>query len=104
MELPEPMTTEDETNARGDERKERTRPIHVVRFGPLRAAIWANRVSTGVVHNVTVSRSFKVGNEWRESSSFGVDDLLGLAKAIDFAHTWILEHRKAPSSTDAVQL
>jgi hypothetical protein len=102
MEQHEQGTTE-EGGAPGDEKKERARPIHVVRIGPLRAAIWANRVASGVIHNVTVSRSFRVGEEWRESSSFGVDDLLCLAKALDLAHTWILGHRKAPSPADTVQ-
>src|SRR5690349_4876707 len=104
MESHETAAKEGHSGVLDGERKERTRPIHVIRLGALRAAIWANRLPSGIVHNVTVSRTYRVGEEWKESSSFGVEDLLSLAKALDFAHTWILEHRKAPSPADAVQL
>jgi hypothetical protein len=39
--------------------------------------------------SVTASRSYKQGEEWKQSDSFGYDDLLVLAKLLDMAHTWI---------------
>src|SRR4051794_26480563 len=71
------------------------RPIHVVRFGKIQAAIWENWSSElGMpVYNVTVSRSYRDGDgQWQSSNSFGLPDLLLLAKAVDQAHTWISEH------------
>lgn len=66
-----------------------TKPVHEVRLGRIRAAIWAN-VAEGVVrHNVTFSRLYKDGEEWKDSTSFGRDDLQLLAKVADLAHSWI---------------
>jgi len=47
------------------------RPIHTVRFGALKAAVWLNETSVGPIHNVTVSRSYKDGDSWKDSGSFG---------------------------------
>jgi hypothetical protein len=46
------------------------------------------------MYNVAFSRSYKDGeNNWKDSASFGVDDLLLLAKAADDAHTWITRQK-----------
>src|SRR5919205_855692 len=50
----------------------RKRPIHVVRFGKIQAAIWENWSSElGLtVYNVTVSRSYRDGDgQWQSSNS-----------------------------------
>ena len=67
-------------------------PAHVVRFGLVRACIWRNDTDQGVRHNVTVSRIY-LGNDqrWHSTQSFGLRDLLPLAKALDWAHTWIAQ-------------
>ena len=71
-------------------------PVHTVRFGAVKAAVWENQTQHGPMFNVTVSRSYKDENgDWQESSSFGTDDLLTLAKALDQAHSWIHEHRRS---------
>ena len=41
--------------------------------------------------NVTLTRIYKAGNKWKESSSFGRDDLPIASKALDMAHGWILD-------------
>lgn len=73
----------------------KNRPAHEVRFGSVRAVIWSNQTESGaVMFNVTVSRSYKTSDgNWRDSDSFGRDDLLPLAKALDHAHTWIQQQR-----------
>lgn len=69
------------------------RPVHEVRLGRVRAAIWENDVENGKRHNVTLSRLYKDDEgEWRDSTSFGRDDLPLVAKVSDLAHTWIFEH------------
>ena len=65
------------------------KPVHEIRFGKIKVAIWENPVENGVRHNVTVTRLYKDGEEWKTSDSFGRDDLPLLAKAVDLAHTWI---------------
>jgi hypothetical protein len=69
----------------------KTPPVHEVRVGRIRAAIWANPSEKGVWHNVTLSRRYKDGEDWKDSQSFGRDDLLLLAKVIDKAHSWMIE-------------
>lgn len=80
------------------------RPVEVVRIRNVRANIWANRLEGGrVVYNVTFDRLWKEDDqtdaqgevtrkgEWRQSTSFGKDDLLLLAKVADLVHTRIYD-------------
>jgi len=73
------------------------RPVHEVRLGRIKATIWANQSDNGTWYNVTVSRSYKDGDEWKSSSSFGRDELLTAAKAADLANTWIHNQSQAPA-------
>ena len=67
-------------------------PVHVVRFGAVRACIWVAQTDYGPRHNVTVSRLYKGGDgNWYSSNTFGYRDLLALAKCLDWAHTWIAQ-------------
>jgi hypothetical protein len=70
-----------------------SRPVHEVRLGRIKAAIWANSTENGTRHNVTFTRLYKddQSNQWKDSQSFGRDDLPLLAKVADMAHTWIFE-------------
>ena len=72
-------------------REATNRPVHEVRLGRIRAAVWANSTETGIRYNVTVSRLYKdeKSGEWRDSQSFGRDDMLLVGKVCDLAHTWI---------------
>ncbi len=67
------------------------RPVHEVRIGLVKAAIWAHQTDDSVRHNVTFERSYKDGEEWKTTTSFGRDDLLTLAKVADLAHSWIIQ-------------
>lgn len=72
----------------------KNRPVHQVRFGNVKAAIWAQQTQHGPMFSVTVNRSYTTKGDdgkdvWRDSDSFGRDDLLVLAKALDACHTWI---------------
>ena len=70
------------------------KPIHEVRLGHIKAAVWKNDTEAGVRYNVTFSRIYKDGDTWNSSDSFGRDDLLLLAKVADQAHSWIFENRE----------
>ena len=77
------MATQQETKAR---------PVHEVRLGRVRAAIWANETQTGTRHNVTVARLYTDGDgNWKDSPSFGRDDLPLVCKVLDRAHSWIFQ-------------
>jgi hypothetical protein len=67
----------------------KTKPIHEVRLGYMKAAIWRNETDAGVRFNFTFSRLYKDGDQWKSTESFGRDDLLLLAKVADQTHSWI---------------
>lgn len=69
----------------------KNKPIHAIRFGSIKAAIWENKIKTGTWYGVTFSRIYKDGEEWKHTDSFGRDDLLTVAKCADQAHSWIFE-------------
>jgi hypothetical protein len=69
----------------------KTKPVHEIRIGRIKASIWANKTERGTVHNVTVQRIYKGEEGWRSASSFGRDDLPLLAKVLDWAHTWLYQ-------------
>jgi hypothetical protein len=77
--------------------KPANRPVHTVRYGTIQAAIWRNMVGNGnasrPMYSVKFSRSYKEGEHWKDSTSFGLDDLLLLAKAANDAHTFIFVER-----------
>ncbi|HTW68170.1 MAG TPA: hypothetical protein VME17_26325 [Bryobacteraceae bacterium] len=82
--------------------KKANRPVHTVRYGAVRAAIWRNVVDNGnadrPMYSVTFSRSYKDDdNNWKDSATFGPDDLLTLAKVANDAHTFVHQNRSKDS-------
>lgn len=68
------------------------KPVHEIRMGRIKAAIWENETQNGTRHNVTVQRIYKGDDDqWATSDSFGRDDLPLLAKVVDQAHSWIYQ-------------
>ena len=79
----------------------KARPVHEVRMGRVKAAIWENETQNGARHNVTVSRIYKdADDQWRDSTSFGREDLPLVAKVVDQAHTWIYDSGNGSTSFD----
>jgi hypothetical protein len=68
--------------------KPKDKPIQELRIGAIKAAIWKNETQNGVRYNVTFSRLYKDGDQWKSTDSFGRDDLLVLRKVADQAHSW----------------
>jgi hypothetical protein len=64
-------------------------PVFAARHRALKASVWQNSGENGVFFNVTVSRSFKEGDTWRESGSFGYDDVLIVAELLRTCHGFI---------------
>jgi hypothetical protein len=77
---PEPATNE-----------EPRRPVHEVRLGRIKAAIWENETENGPRYSVTITRLYKTEGDptWRTTTSFNRDDLPLVAKVADMAHTYI---------------
>lgn len=84
----------------GNSTSPKQRPAHEIRLGAVKAVIWANTLETGrVVHNVVPVRVYRdeQGN-WRETHSLGRNDLLLAAKALDLAHTYIVDAERSPAA------
>ena len=67
------------------------KPVDEIRIGRVKATIWRNGTEEHPRHNVTFSRLYKDGDQWKSTQSFGRNDLLVLAKVADQAHTRIFE-------------
>lgn len=93
-----------QTTQERQQTKTSNRPVHTIRYGTIQAAIWRNVVDNGnasrSMYSVTFSRSYKDNdNNWRDSTSFGAEDLLLVAKAADEAHTWIARQKSVDANT-----
>lgn len=81
-------------------------PIKKFRLGSIQASIWAHENGQRKTRfTVAVSRRYqnKEGN-WVDSDFFDHDDLPVVAKAMDFAYSWVWRRQleaKQPSSQDA---
>ena len=69
------------------------RPVHEVRLGKVKAAIWRNETDLGARYSVTISRIYKTESGWESSGSFGRDELPLVGKVADLAHSWIYQLR-----------
>jgi hypothetical protein len=47
----------------------KVKPVHQIRLGNIKAAIWENITESGRQFNVTFERLFKKGDEWQSSDS-----------------------------------
>lgn len=84
---------------------QKQKPIHEVRLGLIKAAVWKNETDTGVRYNVTVCRLYKKDgdDDWKSTDSFGRDDLLPLAKVLDQAHSWIFAQSQSQDEEKATK-
>ncbi len=67
------------------------KPVDHIRLGNISASIWRNDTDSGTIYNATFQRSYKDGDDWKNSESFGRDDLLVLTKVADQANSRIYE-------------
>jgi hypothetical protein len=69
----------------------RIKPVHEVRMGRIKAAIWANESESGLRYNVTLRRLYKRdgATDWEQSDSFGRDDLPLVMEVSRAAWMWI---------------
>lgn len=76
-------------------KREVKRPVHEIRLGRIKAAVWENQSESGTRYNVTMTRLYRDEGAWKDSTSFGRDDLPLVSKVSDMAHTWIFEQQAA---------
>ena len=68
---------------------DKARPAHKIQHRGIAVTIWKNEGKNGPFYSVTLSRRYKQGDEWKESSSYDEDDLLLLTELLTEAHAWI---------------
>jgi hypothetical protein len=80
---------------------EKQKPAHKIR-GPvgsgLTLTLWEHAGDKGPWYTATPSRSYKDGDQWKESHSFNHQDLLELAEMFREAHAWTKEQMRARSA------
>ena len=68
-----------------------SKPAAELRIGVVKATVWENGIGGITRHNITFSRLYKDGDQWKTTQTFGRKDLLVLAKVADQTHTRIFE-------------
>jgi len=71
------------------------KPVQTIRHGALSASIWRQDTDKGPMFNVTFQRSYKDGDDWRNSTTFGRNNLLLLSLLAIRAYEWIAGQPKA---------
>ena len=62
---------------------QKQKPVNEIRLGRIQAAIWANQTEQrDVWFNVTVTRLYKEGDQWKDTTTFRRDDLPIVAKVV----------------------
>jgi hypothetical protein len=64
-------------------------PVHKIRYGNLTASIWRQDTDKGPMFNVSFQRSYKEGETWKSSTSFGKHDLLVVGLMATRCFEWI---------------
>ena len=72
------------------------KPVHKIRHGAVSASIWAQDTDKGPMFNVTIQRSYKDGDTWKNSASFGRNNLLVVSLIAARAFEWIGNQPRHP--------
>jgi hypothetical protein len=68
-------------------------PANTLRCGNIKATIWENTSEKGPFFATTFSRSFKdQSGNWRNGTSFGLNDLEALVTVARQAREWMAAH------------
>jgi hypothetical protein len=89
-------------------KNETTKPAFEQRFNHIRLTIWENSNKGAAWFNVVITRRFKDGEEWKESSSFsGLGDLALVSAAVrsaeEFLRSKAMESFTDSEDSDAVE-
>lgn len=78
------------------------KPLHSIRSGAVRAAIWSNQGDSGTWSTVTLERSYRdQSGQWQSSSSFRRGDLANLASVALQAEAWLNAQAASPEEEAA---
>ena len=71
-------------------------PVFEIRRGLIKVRIWQRKTKNGVRFSLTVVRLFRNGDQWKESTRLGRDDIPLVRLLLDRAHTWLLNQDDEP--------
>ena len=66
------------------------KPAWEIRRGLIKVRIWQRRSKNGLRYSLNVVRLYRNGDQWKESTRFGRDDIPLVRLVLDEAHTWML--------------
>jgi len=61
-----------------------------IRRGLIKVRIWQRRSKNGVRYSLSVVRLFRNGDQWKESTRLGRDDIPLVRLVLDEAYAWML--------------
>ena len=61
-----------------------------IRRGLIKVRIWQRRSKNGVRYSLSVVRLFRNGDQWKESTRLGRDDIPPVRLVLDEAYAWML--------------
>ena len=67
-----------------------TEPRLEIRRGLIKVRIWQRRSKNGVRYALSVVRLFRNGDQWKESTRLGRDDIPLVRLVLDEAYEWML--------------
>ena len=76
--------------------KSNNQPVHQIRHGAVSASIWCQETDKGQMFNVTFQRAYKDGDAWKNTNSFGRNNLLVVSLIAARAFEWIGSQPRQP--------
>ncbi len=81
----------------------KSKPAHEIRLGNIKATIWKNENDGFTRYNINFSRSYYSDGSWKNSDSYGRDDLPRVIKCADIAYEWIFSAYGNPAEVELSQ-
>lgn len=79
-------------------------PVHNLRIGLNSIAIFKNVTQNGKpMYKAQFERSYKDADGWKQTRSFGLDDLCIQSELIEHAKTWIFEQLQADADSESYE-
>ncbi len=84
--------------------EEKQKPIHEIKLGGVKVAIWANQTNGGGVrYAATFSCQYKSGDQWKDCTSYGPVELALISTAFTLANLWISMQGKQAKPSPTIE-